>query len=301
MAYDRVMRFPGAFADSILPDKIDIMNVSFMVDRLEEHLGGCAGNIAYSLAVLGEQSTPVSSVGRDFDRYERALDALGVSLEGITRYDTEFTAGAYILTDRNNNQITAFNPGAMRNSTRYAFDRLGPDDFVIVSPGNVDDMRNIPRIAKEKGARCIFDPSQQLPVLDGALLTEVIAGAFMLVCNDYEFELICKKTGKTPAEILGMTQYAITTLGDKGSRVQTGGATDHVAAVTPREVVDPTGAGDAFRGGLLKGLSLGKSVLESARIGSAAASFCVEMHGTQAPFTLEECQKRHWDAFGANF
>ena len=298
MAYDRIMNFGGSFSDSILPDKIHIMNVSFMIDRLDEKLGGCAGNIAYSLAVLGEKSVIVSSVGRDFDRYEESLAKLGLPLDGIRRREDELTPGAYIITDINNNQITAFNPGAMRHSAEFAFATAGPDDIVIVSPGNLDDMRSIPRTCKQKGAKCIYDPGQQLPVLTGDDLVEAINGSYMLICNDYEFELVCKKSGKTPAELLAMTQHIIVTLGEKGSRVQSGASTEIVPVAPPRQVIDPTGAGDAYRSGLLKGLSLGLSVVEAARIGSTTASFCVEAHGTQAPFTLEECRQRHTSTFG---
>ena len=301
MAYDRIMTFSGSFSDSILPDKIHMMNVSFMVDRLDEKLGGCAGNIAYSLAVLGEKGVIVSCVGRDFERYENALTTLGLPLDGIFRRENELTAGAYILTDKNNNQITAFNPGAMRYSADYPFTTAGPGDIAIVSPGNLEDMHRIPRLCKEKGVKCIYDPGQQLPVLTGDQLVEAIAGSYMLICNDYEFELICTKTGKNAAELLGLAEYIIVTLGADGSRIHKGMASDMVPAVPPKSVVDPTGAGDAYRSGLLKGLSLGLPVLEAAKIGSTTASFCVEIHGTQAPFTAEECKKRHKDAFGVTF
>ena len=301
MAYDRIMNFSGSFSESILPDKIHMMNVSFMIDRLDEKLGGCAGNIAYNLAVLGEKGLIVSSVGRDFARYEDALTALALPLDGITRCENELTAGAYIITDENNNQITAFNPGAMRNPAAYAFDAVQPGDFIIVSPGNLDDMRNVPRLCKEKGAKSIFDPGQQLPVLTGDDLITAITGSYMLICNDYEFELVCKKTGKKSDEIVALVENVIVTLGEHGSRIHSGGSTATVSAVTPKQVVDPTGAGDAYRSGLLKGLSMGLSVFESAKIGAATASFCVENHGTQAVFTADECKKRHLDAFGVSF
>ena len=302
LAYDRIMNFPGTFSDSILPDKIHILNVSFMIERLDEKLGGCAGNIAYSLALLGEKGVIVSSVGQDFARYEAELGKRGLSLEGISRRDDEFTAGAYIITDTNNNQITAFNPGAMRHEATYTFPSLSKDDIVIVSPTNIGDMQNFPRLTREKGVRCIFDPGQQIPALTGDQLIEAITGSFLLICNDYEFELIAKSTGKTIAELLNMTQYVITTLGEEGSRVQRGDKTEHVPSVKPRKNVDPTGAGDAYRGGLLKGLSLGLSVYESACIGSTVASFCVEGYGTQShSFTLAECRDRHKAAFNKSF
>lgn len=302
MAYDRIMTFPGSFSDSILPDKIHIMNVSFVIDRLEVKLGGCGGNIVYSLSLLGEKGIVVASVGRDFDRYAEAFEQYGLSREGLTVREDEFTAGAYIIADVNNNQITAFNPGAMRNSAEYDFPTLGRDDIVMVSPTNVEDMTRYPRLCREKGARCIFDPGQQIPALTGAQILEAVTGAYMLICNDYELELICKATGKTLAELCNLAQYVVTTLGEEGSRVQQGDRAEFVPAVPVREVVEPTGAGDAYRGGMLKGLSMGLSVLESARIGATVASFCVEQYGTQGhTFTMKEFRERHKAAFGEEF
>ncbi|CAK7028708.1 MAG: Adenosine kinase [Desulfovibrio sp.] len=302
MAYDRIMDFPDSFSDCILPDKIHILNVCFLINRLEEKLGGCAGNIAYSLNLLGEKSTIVASAGQDFAKYEAVLAEWGLTAEGITRYDDEFTAGAYIITDSNNNQITAFNPGAMRHPATYTFKNMTANDIQVVAPTNLADMVNHPRICREKGARCIFDPGQQIPALTGAQLLEAINGSYMLICNDYEFEMICKATGKTLEELLEMTEYVITTLGEEGSRVQTEDSVRLVPAVKARKNTDPTGAGDAYRAGLLKGMSLGLSVVESARIGSTVASFCVEDYGTQThTFTLDECRDRHEKAFGSRF
>lgn len=302
MAYDRIMNFPGTFSDSILPDKIHILNVCFLIDRLEEKLGGCGGNISYSLSLLEETSVVVASVGKDFGRYETVFAERGLALEGLTLHDDEFTAGAYIITDADNNQITAFNPGAMRHEAAYDFTSLGEDDIVMVSPTNVEDMRRIPRLCREKGARCIFDPGQQIPALTGDQLLDAITGSHMLICNDYEFELIAKATGKTLAELCDLTQYIVTTLGEEGSRVQQGGRAEHVPAVAVAVAADPTGAGDAYRAGLLKGLIQGLPVIEAARIGSTVASFCVEHYGTQGHvFTLRECRERHEAAFGESF
>ena len=299
MAYDRIMTFPGTFSESILPDKIDILNVCFLIDRLEEKLGGCGGNIVYSLALLDGQGVVVASVGRDFDRYEAVFKERGLSLEGIAVLEEEFTAGAYIITDAGNNQITAFNPGAMRHPARYDFPTLGKDDVVMVSPTNAVDMQRYPRLCRERGVRCIFDPGQQIPALTGEQLLDAITGSYMLICNDYELELISKATGKTTAELCSLAEYVITTLGEKGSRVQHGGRAELVPAVSVEGAVDPTGAGDAYRGGLLKGLSLHLPVLESARIGATAAAFCVEHYGTQGQvFTLQEFTERHKAFFG---
>ncbi len=302
MAYDRIMNFPGAFSESILPDKIHDLNVCFLINRLDEKLGGCAGNIAHSLALLGEKGIVVSSVGRDFDRYEAVFASKGLSVEGITRLNEEWTAGAYIITDKHNNQVTAFNPGAMGHAAPYAFASLAKDDIVIVSPTNMTDMVSHPRLCREKGVRCIFDPGQQIPALGGDQLLEAITGSYMLICNDYELELICKATGKTQAELLALTGSLITTLGDKGSRVQEKGVETMIPIVPAREAKDPTGAGDAYRAGLLKGLVLNLPLVKAARIGATVASFCVEHHGTQEhAFTLAECKARHKAAFGEEF
>ena len=302
VAYDRIMSFPGSFSDAILPDKLHILNVCFLIDRLEEKLGGCAGNIAYSLALLEQKSTVVACVGRDFARYESVFTERGLPLDGIFVCEDEFTPGAYVTTDKNNNQITAFNPGAMRNPAPYAFPDMGGEDIVIVSPTNLSDMSAHPKLCKEKGIRCIFDPGQQIPALSAEQLAQAIDGAYMLICNDYELGLITKATGKTEAELAAMTQYLITTLGEEGSRVRCGDANEFIPTVKARKTVDPTGAGDAYRSGLLKGLSLGLPVVDAARIGATVASFCVEGYGTQAhSFTLEECRARHMQAFGKPF
>ncbi len=299
MAYDRIMNFPGVFSDFILPDKIHNLNVSLLIDRLDEKLGGCAGNIAHSLALLGESPVVVSSVGQDFARYEAVFAAKGLPMEGIARLDDEWTAGCHIFTDRNNNQITAFNPGAMRRPSPYAFPRLGPGDILIVSPTNMEDMAKHPRICREKGARCIFDPGQQIPALTGGQILGAVGDSFLLICNDYELEMIVKATGRTRAELAALAGSLIVTLGEKGSCVREGGVETQIPAVPVGAVKDPTGAGDAYRAGLLKGLVLGLPLVGAARMGATAASFCVECHGTQEHvFTPEEFKSRHAAAFG---
>ena len=295
LAYDRIMNFPGKFSDHILPEKIHTLNVCFLINSMVEKLGGTAGNIAYSLNLMGEKPVIVSSVGCDFARYREVMSTWGLSLEGLRDDAEEFTAGAYITTDLSNNQITGFNPGAMRKPSTYTFPRLGGEgDYVVVSPTNVDDMTNHARLCKEKGSRCIFDPGQQIPALNGEQLVEAIAGSFMLICNDYELELISKATGKSRVELTAMTGCLIVTCGDKGSTVYQGATQTPISAVTPRTVADPTGAGDAYRSGLLKGLVQGQNIVEAARLGSACASFCVEQQGTQEhTFTWDELMERH--------
>lgn len=203
LAFDRIMTFGGNLQDHVLMDKLHMLSVSFMVDSMDERRGGCAGNIAYTLALLGEKPIVVSAAGRDFTGYAAAWEKLGLSLEGIRRDSDVFTALCYITTDQNNNQITGFYPGAMSQPATYTFPNLDPaKDWAIVSPGSVDDMRRLPGFFREKGVRYIFDPGQQLPVLSGDDLCDAIRGSYACVTNDYELGMVCKKTGKSEEELV---------------------------------------------------------------------------------------------------
>lgn len=300
LAYDRIMTFPGKFKDHILPDKLHILNVSFMVERMEEKRGGCAGNIAYTMALLGEHPLVLGSVGRDFGPYAEFMKSMGLSLDGLRHHDELFTALCYITTDLQSNQITGFYPGAMTLPCQYKFPAVNPvTDLAIVSPGNLDDMRAMPRYFREKGVRYVYDPGQQLPVLTGEELLDAIEGSFALTSNDYELDMICKATGRDRAEIQALTQWTITTLGEQGSSVVGKGQRTDIGVATPTRVMDPTGAGDAHRAGLLKGLSLGMEVVEAAKVGATCASFAIEEYGTQL-HTFDEASfvARHEAAFG---
>ncbi|MEG2172100.1 MAG: carbohydrate kinase family protein [Desulfovibrionaceae bacterium] len=298
LAYDRIMTFPGKFQDHILPEKLHILNVSFMVDRMEEKRGGCAGNIAYTLALLGEKPILLAAGGRDFANYAEFLTGLGLTLEGIRLTEDVFTATCNITTDFQSNQITGFHPGAMTLGSEYTFPNLDPAaDIAIVSPGNLDDMRRLPKYFREKKVPYIYDPGQQLPVLSGDELLDGLTGSFAMTTNDYELNLICNKTGKTKAELQTRTQWLVTTYGEKGSAIN-GDTFVTIPAVPPRQVVDPTGAGDAHRGGLIKGLRLGLSMPEAACMAATAASFAVEEYGTQAhSFDKATFLARHTSAF----
>ncbi|OIO06049.1 MAG: carbohydrate kinase family protein [Desulfovibrionaceae bacterium CG1_02_65_16] len=282
LALDRIMNFPGKFADHILPEKIHILNVSFMVEGLSEYCGGTAGNIAYNLAMLGEKPLILGSVGKDFAPYAKRLTDLGLSLSGIRTVADQFTAGCYITTDESDNQITGFNPGAMREPCGYRFaeKQQGPV-MAIVSPGNVQDMVELPAAFKKAGIPYIFDPGQQIPVLTGEQMAQAIDGSFALCTNDYELEMVMKATGLSRAELLNRTGALVTTLGDQGSLIAQGASETRVPALKVDKALDPTGAGDAFRAGLLKGLSLGRSLAKSAELGSVCAAYCVEKKGTQ--------------------
>ena len=294
VALDRIMNFPGKFADHILPDKIHILNVCFLVDGMSEYFGGTAGNIAYNLALLGEKPLILGCGGKDFAPYAERLDGLGLSREGIRIVPEEFTAGAYITTDESDNQITGFNPGAMREPCGYHFPEkhAGPV-LAIISPGNVQDMVDLPTYFKQAGIPYIFDPGQQITALSGEQMLQSIEGSYALCTNDYELELVLKATGLSRKELLRRTGALVTTLGEHGSTVAMNGDERHVDVCKVAKALDPTGAGDAYRAGLLKGLSLGWSLPDAATIGAVAAAYCVEKKGTQEHgYTVEEFNAR---------
>ncbi len=283
LAFDRIMNFPGRFKDHILPDKIKVLNVCFVGDTLTERFGGTAGNIAYSLALLGEKPLVLSSAGKDFTLYKKRLQNLGLALHGICNIENQLTANCHITTDMDDNQITCFSPAAMGTPCGYTFTDVSPaQDIAIVAPGNLEDMITLPEKYKTMGMRYIFDPGQNITALAPDDIAKSIAGAFALISNDYELEMILRATNLTKESILNQTTYLITTLGDKGSVVCSKGTDPlKVKAVPANKVVDPTGAGDAYRAGLLKGLALGKPLPQAAQVGATCATWCVEKLGTQ--------------------
>lgn len=282
LAIDRIMDFPGYFSEHIIPEKIHVINISFQVDGVKENFGGTAGNITYALRLLGEHPVVSGSIGRDYHGYFEWLTKKGVSTENIRVIENELTASAYITTDKADNQITGFNPGAMKYTSSLDFDKLNAKEtIVIVSPGNLDDMVNYPLLCKAKGIGYIFDPGQSLPMLDGKKLIQAIDGCRILIANDYEMDLITGKTKLKKDELLKLAGTIIVTKGEMGSLVSTGGREIEIPAAKPNKVLDPTGAGDAYRGGLIKGLVQDKDFEICAKMGSVCASFCVECYGTQ--------------------
>ena len=294
LAYDRIMNFPGYFSDHILPEKIHVLNVCFQVDGVKENFGGTAGNIAYALSLMGENPGISATIGHDYHRYFEWLARNGITTENIKIIEDEFTASAYITTDQADNQITGFNPGAMKYSSSLDFGTLNPKEtLVIVSPGNLEDMVNYPRACKARGIDYIFDPGQSLPMLDTKDLMQAVEGARILISNDYELDLIMRKTGLNRESLLGRARAIIVSLGVLGSKVFTPVGEISIPAVEPKRVEDPTGAGDSYRGGLLSGLIHGKDIDQCARMGSVCASFAVECYGTQEyRFTLDEFNQR---------
>jgi len=294
LAYDRIMSFPGHFSDHILPDKIHVLNVCFQVNGMKEKYGGTAGNIAYSLALMGGKPIISATIGQDYSRYFAWLAKNGISTEAIKIIDDEFTAGAYITTDLADNQITGFNPGAMQYPAGMNFDAMKAEEtIVIVSPGNMEDMINYPSVCRQKGIGYIFDPGQSLPVWEAKELLRAIEGCKILIVNDYELELIVNKTGLKKKDLLELAGAIITTLGEAGSQITTKDGEISISPVKTRRVTDPTGAGDSYRGGLISGLVRGMDIEQSAKMGSVCASFAVECYGTQEySFTPDEFAER---------
>jgi len=300
LAYDRIMDFPGKFSDHILPDKIHILNVCFTVNGMTEKFGGTAGNIAYSLSLLKERPLILAAIGKDCQGYFDWLKKNDLPLEGIRIINEEFTAGAYITTDRSDNQITGFNPGAMKYPSGYLFSDSGTRDSIgLIAPGNLGDMAGYADAYRGRGVRFICDPGQSLTAWEGKALRDWIKGSMMLVSNDYELEMIMKMTGLDKKGLLGLTKMIITTLGEKGSMISTPDRDISIPSASVREVVDPTGAGDAYRAGLLKGLAMDKDIGTAAKMGAVAATYAIEKYGTQEHrYTYDDFVARFKENFG---
>jgi adenosine kinase len=270
-----------------------------MVNGMQEQFGGTAGNIAYNLALLGERPLILAAAGKDFKNYEDWLRSHGLPLAGVRCLEDEFTAGAYITTDKADNQITGFNPGAMKYPCGYEIDGLSPDEtLAIVAPGNLEDMRTYAAEYRARGIPYIFDPGQSIPAQSPEAIVEMLTGSRMLISNDYELEMIVRITGMSRSELLEKTGDIVTTLGDKGSMLRSSQGEEAIPTVQARQVSDPTGAGDAYRAGLIKGMVMGLGLPECARMGAVCASFSVECKGTQChSFTEEE----FWARYEANF
>jgi adenosine kinase len=294
LAYDRIMDFPGYFSDHILPEKIHSLNVSFQVDGMKERFGGTAGNIAYALTLMGERPIVSASIGHDYHQYFDWMKSKGIATDNINIIQNEFTACAYITTDKADNQITGFNSGAMKFPTSLNLKLFDPaETIVIVSPGNLQDMINYPRLCKASGIKYIFDPGQSLPMLEVQDLIQVIDGCNLLICNDYELEMIINKTSLKKETLLNLAGTIIVTKGEFGSQICTKDSELNIPAVKPRKVVDPTGAGDSYRGGLISGLVRKLGLEKSAIMGAVCASFCLEYYGTQEySFSHEEFDER---------
>ncbi len=302
IAYDYIMVFPGYFKEHILPDKIENISVSFLVDSMKKQRGGIATNIAYNLALLGERPKIMATVGQDFAEYREWLQANGIDTSAIVEIPDEFTASFFVSTDRNQNQIASFYTGAMAHAHKLSFKehaRDGKIDLVVISPNDPRAMVQYARECKDLGLPYIYDPSQQIIRLSGEELADGVRGSTMTIVNDYEFEMLKNKTGWSDHQIAAQTRVLIVTLGEKGSTIHADGKVIDIPAVPARRQADPTGIGDAYRAGIIKGYLHSMPWEISGRLGSLAATYVLEEHGTQNHrYTYDEFVARFREAFG---
>jgi len=299
LAYDRIMNFPDRFSNHILPEKIHVLSLSFIVDDIQEHFGGTAGNISYNLSLLGISPVVVASAGSDFGRYKEWMQSHGIGASCLNIISGAPTASAHIFTDQSDNQITGFHMGAMRNSAYHlAEGKISEADLVCVSPGNLEDMKMMSEFSKKAGVRYIYDPGQCIPAISGDDLKSAIMGAKMLIANDYEMSVIIEKTGMREKEILEHVEILVVTLGDRGSRVETREGRREIPAARPISVSDPTGAGDAYRSGFIAGLLRGFPPDTCAKLGALVSVYTVEKKGTQThSFTIPQLEERYYENF----
>lgn len=299
VAFDTIMVFPGRFGEHILPDKTHILNVSFLVDRLERRRGGTAANIAYTLALLGEHPLLCGAVGDDFGGYGAELERSGVDLSSALRCDDVATASCFITTDLDDNQISAFFPGAMARAGAIDLRRLGAAvDTVVVAPDAPDAMASHTAQAAEMGARLVFAPAQQIPSLPEQTLRAGLDSAWMVVGNDYELEMLRSRTGIGVDALRERGALVALTRGGQGSELHSGGGVVQVPVAPVEEVVDPTGAGDAYLAGLLAGIRRGLDLAGAGRMAALAAAYAVEGRGPQAHhFTAAAFAARYESAF----
>jgi adenosine kinase len=286
LAFDTIMNFEGRFAEQILPDQLHILNVSFLVPTLRRDFGGCAGNIAYSLKLLGGEPLPMAMLGSDGNDYVQHLDSLGISCQHVGQVQNTYTAQAMIMTDRDNNQITAFHPGAMMQAHELHIAVDSTAKIGIISPDGRDAMLQHAEQFVAAGIPFVFDPGQGLPMFSGEDLHAFIAKATWVTVNDYEAKMLCERTDWSLAEISRKVQGLIVTLGAEGCDVWVDGDKTTLAAVTPAAVVDPTGCGDAWRGALLFGLEKGWSLVRCAELGNRLGALKIAQRGPQN-YTLD--------------
>lgn len=300
IAYDTIMVFPERFRDHILPDKTHMLNVAFMVPELHRFFGGCAGNIAYSLKKLGGEPVPMATVGSDFDDYAGHLERLDIRLDRVHRLDDFWTAQAYITTDIDDNQITAFHPGAMNEAHRQRVAAAADIRLGIISPDGKQAMLEHSAQMAEAGIPHVLDPGQGLPLFSGEELIAMIQRADWLTVNSYEWELLKSRTGLDQAGVLALLRSGlIVTHGGQGSELVTHRGAESIAAVTPERIEDPTGCGDAYRAGLLFGLERGWDAADACRLGSVLGSIKISHSGPQQhDFTPAEVAERFAAAFG---
>ena len=299
IAFDYLMTFPGHFKDHILLDKIERLSLSFLVDSMVRQPGGIAANIAYTLAQLGERPTVMATVGEDFKDHRAWLEDRGVDTSEIKIIPDLYTASFFVSTDRSNAQIASFYPGAMAHASEISFhDLREKPEIAVISPNDPEAMKKYVKECAELNIPYLYDPSQQVVRLNAEELEGGIHHCRMLFCNDYEFGLIKDKTGLTIEGILENSDLVLITCGEEGANLYFNGEEFHAPVVPPKNIADPTGVGDAFRGGFLKGYLHGLSFPTCARMGALSATYCLESEGPQGhKITLETFRKRFQESF----
>jgi adenosine kinase len=302
LAYDTIMVFHDRFRNHILPEKVHILNVSFLVPEMRRQFGGVAGNIAYNMKLLGSEPYPMATVGDDFGAYRKHLDKMGISTRYVRHLEGEWTPQAFITTDMDDNQITAFHPGAMAQSHLNKVADTEGMQIGIVAPDSRRAMLQHARDFRKAGIPHIFDPGQAMPLFSGDDLREFIELADWVVCNDYEYQLIRERTGLSLQDIAEQVEALIVTRGGKGSSLYTRENEERIAPAGARAIEDPTGAGDAYRGGLIHGILNGLDLVTCCRIGSVMGAIKVEYQGPQnhSP-TMEHIEERFFSAYGYHF
>jgi adenosine kinase len=306
LAYDYIMNFPGDFKDHILPDKAHMLTVSFLVDSMRQMRGGVAGNIAYSLALLGERPLVVATAGKDFGEYREWMERRGVDASGVVEVEDDFTASCFINTDEANNQLVAFYPGAMARAKELSLENLGlgVDDLVVISPTDPEAMTRYADECRALGVPFLFDPGKQTPRLSGEQILAGLEGASVLISNDYEFAMMARKTGRTEADLISAAPLTVVTRGKQGSTIysaETNGQGLEVPIAPITGVVDPTGAGDAYLAGLVFGLARRFPLEVVGRVAALTAAYAIEQRGCQEHhFTPTEFAERYAGAFGSS-
>ena len=300
IAYDYLMSFPGKFTEHFLPEHLHRVSLSFLVDSMDKRRGGCAPTLAYTLALLGERPRLMATAGEDFGEYRAWLDAVGVDTSMAKQIDGKFCASFFCSTDVDNNQIASFYTGAMADAGQLSFWTARDCGLAIISPNDPGAMVQYAEECRTLNIPFIFDPGQQCARMSGDELRDGVTGATLVIVNDYELELLRQKTGLDESDLLTVARALVVTRGEHGSSVLTREGRVDVAAVTPERIVDPTGVGDAFRGGLMKGMALRLPYETCARMGSVAATYALEHLGGQShAYTWEEFKRRYEAHFGA--
>jgi adenosine kinase len=298
-AYDTIMVFQDQFKKHILPDQVHILNVSFLVPQMRREFGGCAGNIAYNLKLLGGDPLPVAAVGQDFAPYREHLEKCGIRMDGIRVFDDQFTPQCFITTDLDNNQITAFHPGAMSSAHENHVRSIPEISFGIVAPDGREAMLQHVDEFAARGVPFVFDPGQAMPLFNGDEFRAMIEKATYVIVNDYESQLLQQRTGWSAADIASRVKAYIVTLGPRGSLIHADGTTHEIPPARERQVVDPTGCGDAYRAGLIFGIMKGWDWATTGRMASLMGALKVEHPGTQNQhFTYDEFAAQFKEQFG---